>query len=181
MSHKKATIYTGTGDDGTTSLIGGTRVGKDHVRVQAYGTIDELNAHLGMLAVVVDNDNTRQFIEKVEHNMLTIGCCLANEQKSEYGLCDEDIAVLQNAIDELEASLPPMHSFIIPGGTEATARANLCRTICRRAERELTTMRREYEVEQNIMTYINRLSDYLFLLQRQLLNGEEKKWEKPCR
>lgn len=181
MSNKKATIYTGTGDNGTTSLIGGTRVRKDHIRVEAYGTIDELNAHLGLLSVVIEDDQTRLFIEKIEHNMLTIGCNLANEQKSEYTLSDEDIAVMQKAIDNLEASLPPMHSFIIPGGTEAAARANLCRTICRRAERVLTTLRREHEIEQNIMTYINRLSDYLFLLQRQQLNGEEKKWEKTCR
>ena len=181
MSNKKATIYTGTGDNGTTSLIGGTRVRKDHIRVEAYGTIDELNAHLGLLSVVIEDDQTRLFIEKIEHNMLTIGCSLANEQKSEYTLSDKDIAVMQKAIDNLEASLPPMHSFIIPGGTEAAARANLCRTICRRAERVLTTLRREHEIEQNIMTYINRLSDYLFLLQRQQLNGEEKKWEKTCR
>ncbi|MBO7229897.1 MAG: cob(I)yrinic acid a,c-diamide adenosyltransferase [Bacteroidaceae bacterium] len=181
MSNKKATIYTGTGDNGTTSLIGGTRVRKDHIRVEAYGTIDELNAHLGLLSVVIEDDQTRLFIEKIEHNMLTIGCSLANEQKSEYTLSDEDIAVMQKAIDNLEASLPPMHSFIIPGGTEAAARANLCRTVCRRAERVLTTLRREQEIEQNIMTYINRLSDYLFLLQRQQLNGEEKKWEKTCR
>ena len=181
MSNKKATIYTGTGDNGTTSLIGGTRVEKDHIRVEAYGTIDELNAHLGLLSVVIEDEQTRAFIEKIEHNMLTIGCSLANEQKSENTLSDEDIAVMQKAIDDLETQLPPMHCFIIPGGTEAAARANLCRTICRRAEREIIRLKRECEVEHNIMVYINRLSDYLFLLQRQLLCGFEKKWEKPCK
>ena len=179
--NKKATIYTGTGDDGTTSLIGGERVSKDNKRVQAYGTIDELNAHMGLLNVALTHDQTRQFIERIEHNMLNIGCCLADCKEDRYDLTDEEISVLQEAIDKLEAELPAMHEFIIPGGTEAAARANLCRTICRRAEREIVTLQREYEVSQNILVYINRLSDYLFMLQRQLLCGNEKKWEKPCK
>lgn len=179
--NKKATIYTGTGDDGTTSLIGGERVSKDNKRVQAYGTIDELNAHMGLLNIALTHDQTRQFIERIEHNMLNIGCCLANCKENRYDLTDEEIAVLQEEIDKLEASLPPMHEFIIPGGTEAAARANLCRTVCRRAEREIVGLQRECHVSPNIMVYINRLSDYLFLLQRQLLCGNEKKWEKPCK
>ena len=178
--NKKATIYTGTGDSGTTSLIGGKRVAKDNIRVQAYGTIDELNAHLGLLVVSLNNDQTKQFIEQVEHNMLTIGCNLAGGEER-YTLTEEDITTLQEAIDKLEASLPAMHEFIIPGGTEAAARANLCRTVCRRAEREIVSLQRECEVPQNILVYINRLSDYLFLLQRQLIDGNEKKWEKPCK
>ena len=134
MSNKKATIYTGTGDNGTTSLIGGERVAKDDKRVQAYGTIDELNAHLGLLNVALDDEQTREFIEQIEHKMLNIGCSLAGGD-NRYTLTEEDINTLQRAIDDLEASLPAMHEFIIPGGTEAAARANLCRTICRRAER----------------------------------------------
>ena len=93
--NKKATIYTGTGDDGTTSLIGGERVSKDNKRVQAYGTIDELNAHMGLLNVALTHDQTRQFIERIEHNMLNIGCCLANCKENRYDLTDEEIAVLQ--------------------------------------------------------------------------------------
>ena len=178
--NKKATIYTGTGDSGTTSLIGGKRVAKDNIRVQAYGTIDELNAHLGLLVVSLNDDQTKQFIEQVEHNMLTIGCNLAGGEER-YTLTEEDITTLQETIDKLEASLPAMHEFIIPGGTEAAARANLCRTVCRRAEREIVGLQKECEVPQNILVYINRLSDYLFLLQRQLLCGNEKKWEKPCK
>ena len=181
MDNKKAAIYTGTGDNGTTSLIGGTRVKKSHIRVQAYGAIDELNAYLGLLSAAIDNEDTKSFIEQIEHNMLTIGCCLANENESKYSIGRKDIETLQNAINELESSLPPMHSFIIPGGAEAAARANLCRTVCRRAERVLVAMEEEYEIGQDIMVYINRLSDYLFLLQRQLNNGKEKKWEKPCK
>lgn len=178
---KKATIYTGTGDNGTTSLIGGKRVAKDHLRVKAYGTVDELNAHLGLLLVSLDDKQTRAFIERIEHNLLTIGCNLADEKGEKQTLADEEINTLQRAIDKLEASLPAMHEFIIPGGTEAAARANLCRTVCRRAEREMVSLQKECEISHNIMVYINRLSDYLFLLQRQLLDGNEKKWEKPCK
>lgn len=178
---KKATIYTGTGDNGTTSLIGGERVAKDDKRVQAYGAIDELNAHLGLLAVVLDDEQTRLFIEHIEHRLLTVGCILANKKESQYAITDEDITILKERIDSLEATLPAMHEFIIPGGTEAAARANLCRTVCRRAEREIVSLQRECVISQNIMVYINRLSDYLFLLQRQLLCGGEKKWEKPCK
>lgn len=181
MNYKKATIYTGTGDDGTTSLIGGDRVFKDCQRVQAYGTIDEFNAHLGLLNVILDDNQTKLFIERIEHNMFIIGCCLANNKKCEDILPNEEICALQGVIDDIEASLPPMHEFIIPGGTEAAARANLCRTICRRAEREIVSLQKECEVPQNVIIYINRLSDYLFLLQRQLLHGNEKKWEKPCK
>ena len=180
MNCKKATIYTGTGDDGTTSLIGGERVAKNHKRVQAYGTIDELNAHLGLLSVALDDKQTRELIEQIEHRMLTVGCSLAGGD-NRYTLAEEDITALQRAIDDLETALPAMHEFIIPGGTEAAARANLCRTVCRRAEREIVGLQKECEVPQNILVYINRLSDYLFLLQRQLLCGNEKKWEKPCK
>ena len=180
MSNRKASIYTGTGDNGTTSLIGGERVAKDDIRVQAYGTIDELNAHLGLLNIALDDEQTKLFLEHIEHKMLNIGCCLAGGD-DRYSLTEEDITALQRAIDNLEATLPTMHEFIIPGGTEAVARANLCRTVCRRAEREIVNLQREYEVPQNILVYINRLSDFLFMLQRQLLDGNEKKWEKPCK
>lgn len=181
MDCKKARIYTGTGDCGTTSLAGGTRVPKNHVRVCTYGTIDELNAHLGLLAVAIEDARTKEFIEHIEQNLLTIGGILADERGISCPLPEKETEELQHAIDRLEASLPPMREFIIPGGTEASARANLCRTVCRRAERELVGMREECGVEQNIMTYMNRLSDYLFLLQRQLYGSEEKKWEKPCK
>ena len=180
MRHKKATIYTGTGDNGTTSLIGGTRVAKNHPRVQAYGTVDELNAHLGMLSVAISDEETRMFIEQIEHKMFAIGSSLACENDI-CSLTHEDIAEIEEKIDLLEAILPQMHDFIIPGGTEAAARANLCRTVCRRTERELINLQKEHQVAQEIMVYINRLSDYLFLLQRQLLCGKEKKWKKPCK
>ena len=181
MENKKATIYTATGDNGTTSLIGGTRVSKNHPRVEAYGTLDELNAHLGILAAAVEDEETIVFIEEIENNILTIGCELACEGKEMPTVAQEKTRRLEKEIDKLEASLPPMHDFILPGGGEAAARANLCRTVCRRAERAMVTVNGICQVPQESMVYINRLSDYLFLLQRFLHNGTEKKWEKPCK
>lgn len=178
---KKATIYTATGDNGTTSLIGGTRVSKNHPRVEAYGTLDELNAHLGLLAASIDDARIVAFIEEVENNVMTIGCELACEGNKMPTVSKEKITSLEREIDKLEASLLPMHEFILPGGGEAAARANLCRTVCRRAERVMVTVNGICQVPQESMVYINRLSDYLFLLQRFLYNGKEKKWEKPCK
>ncbi len=180
MNSKKAAIYTGKGDDGTTSLIGGTRVRKDHIRVEAYGTLDELNAHLGLLAAAIDDKKKAEFIEHIERTLLTIGYHLADENSEKCLIAEEDIAQLERVIDNLEASLPAMRTFILPGGREAAARANLCRTVCRRAERAMVTLNEEKNIAPEALVYINRLSDYLFLLQRELSGGEEKKWEKPC-
>jgi cob(I)alamin adenosyltransferase len=178
---KKATIYTGTGDNGTTSLIGGTRVPKDHKRVEAYGTIDELNAHLGMLLVVAGEKCPATEIERIESNLLAIGSYLATDGEASCPIAEDEIEALEGMIDTLEAELPPMHKFILPGGNEAAACANMCRTVCRRAERTIVSLSRESMIDSTILVYINRLSDYLFLLQRQLLDGKEKIWEKHCK
>ena len=178
---KKATIYTRTGDSGTTSLCGGTRVAKDHPRVEAYGTLDELNAHLGLLAASLDNAATIGFIEEIENCIFNIGCHLANESCQESPVCESDIERLEKEIDTISATLPPLKSFILPAGSEQAARANVCRTICRRAERQMTTLGREHNVAPLAMVYVNRLSDYLFTLQRQLLDGKEKLWQKACK
>ena len=178
---KKATIYTGTGDNGTTSLCGGTRVAKDHPRVEAYGTLDELNAHLGLLAASLDNTATTGFIEEVENCIFTIGCQLADEECKKSLINEVDIEKLEREIDAISASLPPLKSFILPAGNEQAARANVCRTICRRAERQMATLAKEHNVAPLAMVYVNRLSDYLFVLQRQLLGGKEKIWQKPCK
>ena len=178
---KKATIYTGTGDNGTTSLCGGTRVAKDHPRVEAYGTLDELNAHLGLLTASLDNGATIGFIEEIENCIFTIGCHLANEESKDSPVSDSDIERLEKEIDTISSSLPPLKSFILPAGSEQAARANVCRTICRRAERQMTTLGKEHNVAPLAMVYVNRLSDYLFTLQRQLLGGKEKIWQKPCK
>ena len=178
---KKATIYTGTGDNGTTSLCGGTRVGKDHPRVETYGTLDELNAHLGLLAASLNDNRAIELIEGIENCVFTIGCHLANEKSQECPICDSDIEKLEKEIDAISASLPPLKSFILPAGSEQAARANVCRTICRRAERQMTTLGREHNVAPLALVDVNRLSDYLFMLQRQLLDGKEKLWQKACK
>ena len=178
---KKANIYTGTGDCGNTSLGSGTRVPKDHPRVEAYGTLDELNAHLGLLAASLENTETIGFIAEIENSIFTIGCHLAAEDKQDNPVEEQEIIKLEREIDTISASLPPLKSFILPANNEQAARANVCRTICRRAERAMVTLSRECKVSHNAMVYINRLSDYLFVLQRQLLDGEEKIWQKPCK
>lgn len=176
---KKATIYTGCGDKGSTSLTHGTRVPKDHPRVEAYGTIDELNACIGLLCAALPTE-CHPFIERIENNLLTIGCALADEKNGTATIGEQEIDALELEIDTIEAALPPMHKFILPDKSEAAARANICRTVCRRAERRLVTLQRECPTAPAAATYINRLSDYFFLLQRQLTEGAEKKWEKPC-
>ena len=178
---KKANIYTGTGDSGSTSLGSGTRVPKDHPRVDAYGTLDELNAHLGLLSASLDNTETIEFIAEIENCIFTIGTHLAAENKQEGPVDGHDIGKLEREIDTISASLPPLKSFILPACSEQAARANVCRTICRRAERAMVTLCRECEVSHNAMVYMNRLSDYLFVLQRQLQGGEEKIWQKTCK
>lgn len=176
---KKATIYTRTGDSGETSLAGGTRVSKDHARVEAYGTIDELNASLGLLATILTCEE-KAFIQQIENTLFTIGCHISHEGACNGTIGKKEIQALEDAIDRAEAQLPPLYAFILPCEGEAAARANMCRAICRRAERRITTLQKEAPVAQSIMQYINRLSDYLFLLQRKLAQGAEKKWEKPC-
>ena len=178
---KKATIYTCTGDSGNTSLAGGTRVAKNHPRVEAYGTLDELNAHLGLLAASIDNAATIGFIEAIENTIFTIGCHLANENDQESPVNESDIERLEREIDTISASLPPLKSFILPANSEQAARANVCRTICRRAERVMVALGKECTICPCAMVYMNRLSDYLFTLQRQLMDGKEKMWQKPCK
>lgn len=178
---KKASIYTGTGDSGSTSLCGGTRVPKDHPRVEAYGTLDELNAHLGLLAASLNDDTTTSFIEQIENNVFTIGCHLAKEHDACHPVETGDIEDIEKRIDDISASLPALKSFILPANSEQAARANVCRTICRRAERAMVTLDKKNPVSPNAMVYINRLSDYLFALQRQLMDRKEKMWQKPCK
>lgn len=178
---KKTNIYTGTGDCGSTSLGSGTRVPKDHPRVEAYGTLDELNAHLGLLAASLNDCRTIDFITDIENCIFTIGCHLATEEKHNDPVERNDIETLEREIDTISASLTPLKEFILPANSEQAARANVCRTICRRSERAMTTLCHECGVSHNAMVYMNRLSDYLFVLQRQLQDGKEKIWQKPCK
>lgn len=164
-------IYTKTGDDGTTGLIGGVRVGKDDLRIECYGTMDELNALLGLCDVLSD-DAMKQMIEPVQNELFVLGAHLAtpetqlDKQKSLPPLDDAAIDRLEQQIDAMEKSLPALQHFILPGGTELGARLHIARTVCRRVERLLVHFAKSHFVEPIILTYVNRLSDWLFVLAR---------------
>ena len=184
-------IYTRTGDKGETSLVGGKRVPKTHPRIEAYGTIDELSSSIGLLIAMMTEDNTdRQLLLKIQYKLFNVGSYLATESKElqqKYALKPEaeDILEIEKAIDRIDATLPKLRNFILPGGTQAAAQAHVCRTVCRRAERrilefiELTGA----DVDSELTQYVNRLSDYFFILARSLnnlANHDEIIWKKTC-
>jgi cob(I)alamin adenosyltransferase len=168
-------IYTKTGDKGTTSLIGGAKVPKSHLRIEAYGTIDELNSFIGLLIDQLDTQlfmPTRTLLREVQDRLFTIGSSLAcdpdKEQKLKIpDLKEQDITVLETSIDEMDATLPPLKSFILPGGHPAVSTAHIARCVCRRAERCCVRLQEEgLFVEPLVVPYINRLSDHLFTVAR---------------
>ena len=175
---KKATVYTRRGDNGTTSLATGERVKKDDAAVEAYGTIDELNAHLGLLAAAISDEPLRCKIVQIENKLFAIGGYIAYACTMNNPVSDEDIKKLELEIDLLDASLEPIKNFLLPPDVEAAARANVCRTICRRAERRVVAYAESTPLHNNVLMYINRLSDYLFILSRILSCGNEKFVEK---
>lgn len=165
-------IYTKKGDSGTTSLLGGTRVVKDDLRLEAYGTVDELNANLGLLS---DQEAAKEYlslIREVQNKLFTIGSHLANDAKASHfslpELKEADITLLEKSIDVLNEELPELKNFVIPGGHAANSVAHVCRTVCRRAERRVAELTHQVEVNPFILTYLNRLSDWLFILARYL-------------
>ena len=185
---KKSLIYTRTGDKGKTSLVGGTRVSKTHIRLEAYGTVDELNSQLGLLYTYLTEEEDCKLILWVQHKLFSVGSYLATDQANttlriESQIADEDILRLEQAIDEADSQLPPLKAFVIPGGSRGSAVCQVCRTVCRRAERRILSMAEEYEVTENVSAFVNRLSDYLFVLARKmnLLDGTgEIYWDKSC-
>ena len=182
-------IYTRTGDDGTTGLIGGSRVRKSDPRLDCYGTIDELNAMLGLAAVTLDGAllSLREQVTQVQNDLFVIGSHLAipdpqSAQASELPVLDEQLVTrLEMQIDAAESQLPPLRNFILPGGTEVAARLHLARTICRRAERLLVDFAMDRPVSPIVLTYLNRLSDWLFVharLANQLAGVGDVPWQK---
>lgn len=179
-------IYTKTGDKGTTSLIGGTKVPKSHMRIEAYGTIDELNSYLGLIRDLVAVPHITDIISGIQDRLFTIGSALACDPIKEPkmrlpDLHKEDITLLENEIDKMNEELEPMRSFIIPGGHTTVSHIHIGRCICRRAERSCVRLELEsLEVEPMILQYLNRLSDYLFMLGRyvaHLLQVPEIPWK----
>ncbi|MDU1890227.1 MAG: cob(I)yrinic acid a,c-diamide adenosyltransferase [Dysgonomonas sp.] len=181
---KKSSIYTKTGDKGTTSLVGGKRVAKAHLRLEAYGTTDELNSFVGFLIEQIEDEHDLKILSYIQHKLFTVGSYLATETeaispKAASIITDKDIALLEGEMDRMDNELPPLRQFVLPGGSESAARAHICRTVCRRAERCVYRVKEEYPVDDHILMFINRLSDYFFLLARRESNkkGKEIYWD----
>lgn len=177
-------IYTKTGDKGQTSLIGGTRVPKHHIRIEAYGTVDELNSWMGVLRDTIENTETKTLIIEIQDRLFTIGSILASDpEKSKMKLPElhaEDITRLEKEIDAIDASVPPMKSFVLPGGNLIVSHCHVTRCVCRRAERNIIHLSETAAVSDLVIQYLNRLSDYLFMLSRKLtqdLGAEEIPWK----
>lgn len=167
-------IYTKTGDNGTTSLIGDTRVSKNNPQVEAYGTVDELNAHIGLLAEWLRPDSSPwiSILKEIQNNLFIIQTLLATEPNCQFHISpfsEKAVAEIESHINQLENSLPKLHSFVIPGGSLLGAQCHIARTVCRRAERRIVQMSEYTPVAPEIMHYINRLSDFLFVLSRHLV------------
>jgi cob(I)alamin adenosyltransferase len=165
-------IYTKKGDTGKTSLIGGTRVSKNHVRIEAYGTVDELNSWLGLLRDATEDEATKNILIKVQNSLFDTGSLLAadpehNKMKLPQ-LSENDIVLLEKEIDKMNETLSPIKNFLLPGGHVAVSHCHIARCVCRRAERRITQLSEESAVEPLIIKYLNRLSDYLFVLSRKL-------------
>jgi len=165
-------IYTKTGDKGKTSLIGGTKVFKNNIRIEAYGTIDELNSYTGLVIDYTPAGRQRKILNKVQDRLFVIGSSLACDPEKETGLHipdlkEEDVKILEQEIDAMNAELPIMKNFVLPGGHVAVSSTHIARCICRRAERLCVAMQQqELFIEPLIIKYINRLSDYFFVLAR---------------
>jgi len=176
-------IYTKTGDGGKTSLLGGTRVAKYHLRIESYGTVDELNAHLGMLRSMEIREDLVKDLTSIQDRLFTIGSHLASEPGDRKfkipEIKDSDVLFLENKIDEMDSELEPMKNFVLPGGHPIIAQAHITRCVCRRAERITQHLNAESDVIEVIPIYLNRLSDYLFVLSRKLstdLGVKETPW-----
>lgn len=180
-------LYTKTGDKGSTGLIGGTRVNKNDPRLEAYGTIDELNANIGLLIALGVGEVHRHFLANMQNLLFTVGSNLATDtSKMEFGAAsvmkDEYITAVEQEIDRMDALLPPLREFILPGGSLQASQSHVCRTLARRAERRIIDMNETYPVNKNVMIYVNRLSDYFFILARTLLKEENRteiSWKQP--
>lgn len=183
-------IYTKTGDKGTTALFGGTRVSKDHIRIESYGTVDELNSYIGLIRDQEINSHYKNILIEIQDRLFTVGAILATPPEKEVmkngelrlqklGIVESDIELLEKEIDTMEAALPPMTHFVLPGGHTTVSYCHITRCICRRAERLAVHLDNIEPIDEIVIKYLNRLSDYLFVLARKLsndLNAEEVKW-----
>jgi cob(I)alamin adenosyltransferase len=183
-------VYTKTGDKGTTALFGGQRVSKDNIRIESYGTVDELNSYIGLIRDQEMNQHYKEILIEVQDRLFTVGAILATPVEKEImkngekrlknlGIIESDIELLEAEIDTMEDSLPQMTHFVLPGGHTTVSYCHVARCVCRRAERLAVHLSHEEEIDEMAVKYLNRLSDYLFVLARKLssdLNASEVKW-----
>ena len=170
-------IYTKTGDAGETSLFGGKRLSKHHVRIEAYGTVDELNAHLGHLLDRLPDGSARAFLLEVQHQLFNIGSQLAADPEKDFempGISTSDIEAVEQHIDRMQSGLPPLKQFILPSGDPDASFCHIVRTVCRRAERRIVALHEQSPIDEEILRYLNRLSDYLFVLARVIIHATGK-------
>ena len=184
-------IYTKTGDKGETSLYGGTRVSKAAARVESYGTLDELNAFIGLAKAEISDGKVLNQLQKIQFDLFTVGSeaatptdklILANgKNRLDLMISEEEISELEHWMDDLDAKLEPLQFFILPSGGKAAASVHVCRTVCRRAERSMVFLRETEEVRPELIKYLNRLSDYLFVLARYIskISGEKEDFWNP--
>lgn len=177
-------IYTKTGDTGTTALFGGQRVSKAHLRIETYGTVDELNANIGLVRDQEVNQKRKAVLVEVQDRLFTVGAILATEPGNTKvkvpALSEADITFLEKEIDAMDGELPPMRFFVLPGGHPSVSFCHVARTVCRRAERLAVALNDQEPIDPLVIKYINRLSDYLFQLSRKMsheLNAEETAWK----
>ena len=183
-------VYTKTGDKGTTSLFGGARVPKHHLRIESYGTVDELNSYIGLIRDQDINPFYKTILMEIQDRLFTVGAIMATPPEKEVlkngqqrlninRISEKDVNLLEVQIDAMDAELPPMTHFVLPGGHSTVSYCHITRCVCRRAERLATHLNEEEPIDEAVLTYLNRLSDYLFVLARKLshdLNAEEIKW-----
>jgi cob(I)alamin adenosyltransferase len=177
-------IYTKTGDKGQTSLIGGTRLPKHHIRIEAYGTVDELNSFVGLIRDSISEKELFDLLIEIQDRLFTIGSLLAADPEKNKmqlpQLNESDIVLLEKAIDKMNETLPEMKSFVLPGGHPTVSYCHIARCVCRRAERATLKLSENEKVDELIYKYLNRLSDYLFVLSRKLtqdLKANEIPWK----
>lgn len=177
-------IYTKTGDKGETSLIGGTRLPKHHIRIEAYGTVDELNSFVGLVRDSINEKELFDLLIEIQDRLFTIGSLLAADPEKNKmqlpKLNESDVLLLEKAIDKMNETLPEMKSFVLPGGHPTVSNCHITRCVCRRAERAVLKLAENEKVEELIYKYLNRLSDYLFVLSRKLsqdLKANEILWK----
>jgi cob(I)alamin adenosyltransferase len=183
-------VYTKTGDTGTTALFGGTRVPKNHIRIDSYGTVDELNSHIGLIRDQEISVLYKDILAEIQDKLFTVGAILATPPENELlkngkerlnipKITEKDIEFMENAIDQMETFLPQMTHFVLPGGHSTVSYCHIARCVCRRAERLAVNLNEIEPIDYYVLKYLNRLSDYLFVLARKLsqdLNAKEVKW-----